>query len=228
MPDTAMMATRPLAVWVREISDAWRSSLDGIVRTGRLLIQAKEELVHGEFLSMIDGSLPFSASTAQRLMAVARWLPENAAHVQHLLPPAWGTLYELSRLPQPQFERLVAGGVVRPDMQRYEITIAAKKTRREERVRELAGRSAGRRTGARGYGRSAPALSGHPVRPALAMEAIQPRDRHGSGTGQPLPDHDPRRDQGAQHTSDARLRSVPVGHDSNAVRRAQRHDGMGV
>jgi len=47
---------------------------------------------------MIEDRLPFGKNAAQRLMAVARWFPTKADHGQ-LLPPAWGTLYQLTKSP---------------------------------------------------------------------------------------------------------------------------------
>jgi hypothetical protein len=58
--------------WVQEITATWRKSLESILDTGRLLIEAKEKLDPGEFLEMIVRDLPFGERTAQRLMAIAR------------------------------------------------------------------------------------------------------------------------------------------------------------
>jgi len=47
----------------------------------------------------MTADLPFAARTAQRLMAVAADARlANPTHVS-LLPPSWGTLYELTKLP---------------------------------------------------------------------------------------------------------------------------------
>jgi hypothetical protein len=91
--------TAPRAnTWAAQIRAAWQSSLDGILEAGRLLIAAKAALAHGEFLAMVESDLPFGPRTAQRLMAIADD-PRltNATHVS-LLPPNWGTLYELTKL----------------------------------------------------------------------------------------------------------------------------------
>ena len=44
----------------------------------------------------------------------------NSAHGR-ILPPSWRTLFELTKLNDEQFDRLVAAGVIRADMQRWEI-----------------------------------------------------------------------------------------------------------
>jgi len=84
----------------------WQSSLAGILECGRLLLAAKDELPHGEFLAMVESDLPFGASTAQMLMKIARD-PRltNTDHGQHL-PPSWRTLYELTKLGR----RAIRGG----------------------------------------------------------------------------------------------------------------------
>ncbi len=41
----------------------------------------------------------------------------NGAHA-HVLPPHWGTLYELTRLPDDVFEAKIADGTIHPEMQR--------------------------------------------------------------------------------------------------------------
>ena len=107
-------------VWAARITECWRSSVEGIIRTGRLLIEAKADLPHGAFGAMCSRDLPFSDSTAQRLMAIARDNRlSNPAHVQ-LLPASWGTLYELTKLSDDEFETAIEQKVIRPDMLRGE------------------------------------------------------------------------------------------------------------
>ena len=51
---------------------AWSGSVEAIIETGRDLMLAKAELAHGAFRAMVERELPFKASTARRLMAIAR------------------------------------------------------------------------------------------------------------------------------------------------------------
>jgi hypothetical protein len=70
----------------------------------------RPDLPRGEWLAMIASDLPFKARTAQRLMAVARNRElVNAAHASHL-PPSWMTLYELTKLPEPELHAAIADG----------------------------------------------------------------------------------------------------------------------
>ena len=67
---------------------------------------------------MIEHDLPFTASTAQRLMKIsADPRIANAARAQ-LLPPAWGTLYELTKVSTEAFEQAAASGVIHSEMTR--------------------------------------------------------------------------------------------------------------
>ncbi len=112
-------ATILTAPWVERIHGVWQQSVKAVIETGRLITEAKAALPHGEFLPMIQLQLPFSASTAQRLMAIAA--DERILHgVQHL-PASWGTLYELTKLDDEQFESRIEDGTINPDMERKDV-----------------------------------------------------------------------------------------------------------
>jgi hypothetical protein len=93
------------------VSETWSHAVSG-----------KEGAAAGEFLKMIEHDLPFTASTAQRLMKIAAD-PKiaNAARAQ-LLPPAWGALYELTKLPAATFEQAAASGTINPSMTRKDVS----------------------------------------------------------------------------------------------------------
>lgn len=69
------------AGYAAKINAAWQKSLEGILEAGRELIAAKADpdLPHGEFEAMIGSDLLFGASTAQRLMKIARKQQEARA-----------------------------------------------------------------------------------------------------------------------------------------------------
>lgn len=107
--------------WAARISATWRQSVEAVIETGRLIAQAKTALPHGEFLIMVDTELPFGARTAQRLMQIAADTRlSNATHVSHL-PASWGTLYEITKLDDDEFDRGIEDGTIRPDMARREL-----------------------------------------------------------------------------------------------------------
>jgi hypothetical protein len=98
----------------------WLDSLDAIFRAGRLLLEAKERVPHGEWLDVIDGS-PFSVPTAEKLMAIARHPLISNSSIRRILPPAWTTLYELSRLPDPVLDRAISDGAITPDLKEHQV-----------------------------------------------------------------------------------------------------------
>ena len=107
--------------WARRIGGAWQKSIDAIFETGRLIVDAKAALPHGEFEDLVEAKLPFSGSTARRLMMIAKDDKlANRAHA-HVLPSSWATLYELTKLDTETFERRIKEGTIRPDMQRREV-----------------------------------------------------------------------------------------------------------
>ena len=107
---------RPQSYWSGVICEAWAKSTAGIIETGRHLLQAREELDRDVFDAM---RLPFrSKRTRERLMAIARHpVLSSATHVS-FLPPSWGTLYELSRLPAEVLLARIEDGSIHPDMAR--------------------------------------------------------------------------------------------------------------
>jgi hypothetical protein len=57
---------------------------------------------------------PFTATTAERLMAIGRNSNiANRAHAQHL-PPSWTTLYEPTELPDEVLEQKIVQGTINP------------------------------------------------------------------------------------------------------------------
>ena len=127
----------PVEAWAARIRARWASTVAGIFDVGRLLIHAKAALGHGEWQTMC-ARLPFERRTAAKLMAIAndeRLL--NDAHAR-LLPPHWGTLYELTTLDDDVLTKAFEDGVIRPDMERSAIFGRLKAQRREQREGELA------------------------------------------------------------------------------------------
>jgi N6-adenosine-specific RNA methylase IME4 len=125
------------AAWAVRIAGAWRQSVQAVIETGRLIKQAKDDLDHGEFTAMIESDLPFGARTAQRLMRIAADKRlSNPTHVS-LLPSHWGTLYELTKLDDRQFEARIKTGAIHPEMERRDVVKADNRERRAERESRL-------------------------------------------------------------------------------------------
>jgi hypothetical protein len=120
------MATQQNAeYWARKINAEWRKSVQGVIRVGITLIEAKKKCKHGEFLRMFRGNesvvcdpVPFGDKTAERLMLVASHeVLSNGAHAHHL-PQSWGTLYELTKLDDEQIIAGIKAGEIHPEMTR--------------------------------------------------------------------------------------------------------------
>ena len=109
------------AEWVSRIQARWQASVEAILEVGRLLLDAKAALPHGDFEAMVKEDLHWSPPTARRLMAVAEHpVLGDRTHV-HALPPSWGTLYELTKLPEPVLVRALDDGTIAPAMTRREV-----------------------------------------------------------------------------------------------------------
>ena len=106
------------AKYAQRITACQRKSIQSIVECGRLLIAAKDELKHGEFLKMIENNLPFKRSTAQALMKIAadRRITKNQR--AGYLPARWSTLVKLTQLPDAAFEARIADGAIHPGLER--------------------------------------------------------------------------------------------------------------
>ncbi len=134
--------------WANTISGEWRKSVDGILLTGKALINAKADLDHGEFGRMfcsttcrdsnhegadhVGDPVPFSIGTGQRLMAIANHVAlSDAAYTPHL-PPTWMTLSHLAKVPAPALVAHIERGDVHPELQQGD----AYKLWREHREKE--------------------------------------------------------------------------------------------
>jgi len=104
--------------WASQISATWQKATETIIETGRLLIEAKAELDHGEFQKM---NLPFGPRMAEMLMKVARHpVLSNPNHGSHL-PASGRTLAELATLPPETVLARIEDGTINAGMQRKDV-----------------------------------------------------------------------------------------------------------
>jgi hypothetical protein len=107
--------------WAERITTAWQGQVGSIIEVGALLKAAKEELRRGDFMKMVKAELPFSQSTANKLMKIAACDHlRNSEHVPSL-PAHWGTLFELTLLTAEQFEAGCKSGAINPKTQRRDV-----------------------------------------------------------------------------------------------------------
>ncbi len=108
---------------VQKITTCYQESVGAIVDVGRYLIQAKEQLTHGEFGSMVADDLPFSWRTANCFIAIAKNPTLANSHHGANLPTSWRTLSELARLPQEVLEEALDDGRITPELQRKDVAL---------------------------------------------------------------------------------------------------------
>jgi hypothetical protein len=104
--------------WAKRITEAWQKQVPSIFETGSLLESAKAELRRGDWMKMIKSDLPFSQSTANKLMKIAAC--DHLRNSDHgpSLPAHWRTLFELTLLTAEQFKHANQTGAINPKMQR--------------------------------------------------------------------------------------------------------------
>jgi N6-adenosine-specific RNA methylase IME4 len=120
--------------WAYTINARWQDSVDAIIDVGRLLMQAKHELVrHGQWLKLFENKeLPFGERTAQMLMRVSsKHQITNTKHASYL-PSSWNTLYELSRLDDATWELALEDGKIHPEMERKDVALLLDEQRRRK------------------------------------------------------------------------------------------------
>jgi hypothetical protein len=103
--------------------NAWKLGVEGIISAGRVLIQANDELPHGEWLDWLENDLHLHPRKAQMLMLIARHPVLSNAYHWYAFPPSWRTLYELTQLCRPKQNPqrmldLITSGKINPFMTR--------------------------------------------------------------------------------------------------------------
>ena len=101
---------------IEAIKSAWHKSREKVIALGRALLNAKEDLAHGEFLAMIQSDLPFGPDSAQQFMRIAKdERLSNPDTYQHL-PQSPAALDKLRSLPDEQLTSAIENGTVHPSM----------------------------------------------------------------------------------------------------------------
>jgi Protein of unknown function (DUF3102) len=99
---------------------AWRKPVEAIIECGRILIEAKRKVGHGNWMKFVE-KLDFTASTAERLMLIASHpVLSNSAHVQNL-PRSWGTLHRLTCLEDSDLDEMLKDGTINCETERKDV-----------------------------------------------------------------------------------------------------------
>lgn len=120
-PTLEIVRENPELDWSERICASWRKSVEAIVETGRLLVQAKQELPHGGFETMVETKLPFGKRTARMLMQIANHPVLADRNHGADLPASWRTLAELSKLSEAELRPALAQHKIRPDLKREDV-----------------------------------------------------------------------------------------------------------
>lgn len=122
--------------------NALKKSVEGIIEAGRVLIEAKNELEHGQFGDWVvrdlqfgdpqEGGRQISLRKAQMLMFVAKNEVISNANHWFAFPPSWRTLWELSQIrPKQRLLDFIASGKINPGITREEAVALRHRTSQE-------------------------------------------------------------------------------------------------
>lgn len=107
--------------YAEEINGHLQSAVQGIIKAGEKLIEAKESLPHGEFGVMVEENVSLSKRNARMLMKIARNdILSNRIHGSDL-PTSWRTLYEATKLPDEKLQSKIKSGELNSETKRGEV-----------------------------------------------------------------------------------------------------------
>src|SRR5215831_6419128 len=111
-----MRNARDAKYYDQKLTELRVNDVENIIARGRLLIEMKDTLEHGEFENTV--AKHFTPQTARKLIAIARHpIISNRAHGRDL-PASWRTLYELTQLDDDVLRRALRDGRIHPNMER--------------------------------------------------------------------------------------------------------------
>jgi hypothetical protein len=122
-------ALREPEAYAAEIRKLWTEASRKFLAIGEYLLQAQRSFKHGDKMRLLQERLPFSYSTANRLMRVAEAVQECRLQREQL-PAHYPTAYALTTLSDDELREAERRNLVNPDVQRRQI---------EEFIREIRG-----------------------------------------------------------------------------------------
>lgn len=114
------MTSQDVQGFADAIGAAWRETTEGVLRTARLYSEARQHLGQEGWNDLVT-KVPHSGSTARKLALIGAWVsePSRASWLPvGQLPPHWGTLYALTRVPDSELRAAIAAGTVHSGMER--------------------------------------------------------------------------------------------------------------
>lgn len=120
LPMTQTILSPNVRNFAQRITDAWQKAVDGILSVAQLLNEAENTLNPAEVMDLYE-ELPFSISTAQKLLSIGNDKRLNNPTYRKYLPPHWTTLYEMTLLDDKTFKTGIADGLINPAVERRTI-----------------------------------------------------------------------------------------------------------
>jgi N6-adenosine-specific RNA methylase IME4 len=135
----AILVDTQADLWADRVLASMRRTFTAALETGEILIRAKAALPHGQWLPML-AKAGLQPRQAQIWMEVARNPRFANASPDSLLPPCLTTLYQIAKLPDDVFQRLLADGTIYPTVSRETIKAILRRLDRaadEQRILKL-------------------------------------------------------------------------------------------
>lgn len=104
MEENKQLQTRPLETIENEINFYKQQTAIGMIEIGRRLIEAKEQVFHGEWEEWLETKVDFSKSTAKNFMRVAREFPNRQA----IIDLGQTKIFKLLDLPQEERDEFIS------------------------------------------------------------------------------------------------------------------------
>jgi hypothetical protein len=117
-PPTSSVAG--VAEYLTTIWENWRRGVHAILEVARLCAEAEDKLTTAQKGELIS-RLPFRRATFSKLAQVGADQRLRDLEIQSRLPPHYSTLYQLTLLDDPQFDRAIKEGVIYADLKRDEL-----------------------------------------------------------------------------------------------------------
>jgi hypothetical protein len=130
----------PIEYWVDWVGISWEASVAHIFETCDKLIKFRDQFKHhGTWGKAIEERLKLSQRSINMLITIGECKklrkPKSETPISGL-PASWGTLYEMTRLPNDVLETKLKSGEINPSLRRVDV---------EKMVREANGQSKPRR-----------------------------------------------------------------------------------
>ena len=121
LADNIIPVDRSTSLYGHKITKAWKASVEAIIEVGRLLVEAKAEVPHGDFERMVKQKCPFSVRTARKLMQVSNHPALSKSAHCAVLPASVDSLAVLASFEPDELNHAIGNRWVAPEMTRDDV-----------------------------------------------------------------------------------------------------------